>query len=417
MQIRMHAEKTGAIAGVAEWMRRSAAGDSRRGLAILLAFTFVMAIGFDMIMPLVIGHYVNDVGFTATAVAIALAIRQFSQQGLALVGGGLADSFDIRLLIALGVLLRATGFAVLAFAESFSMLAVSMALIGLGGIIFEMPYQAAIVIMTTDKNRSKYYSLSNAIIGVAGAIGPLLGVALNRFNFKWVCFGASFCFLADFAITCLAMPKISRKEKPCAPASAARGLIKDRQYLCFVLFMLIFWLAASQIDASYPLKAQDLYENADGVGVMYAVYAAITAVFQYPLVSLAARKFSAHKSVAIGILIVAASLFFTAYVNSPFLFMAVVAFYAIGMALARPNQQNIAASMAKPRAIGMYLGLNSLAFAIGKGFGSILGGVAFDAGKKSGFDDLSWQLFALAAFSAMLGFLALERGLLNKADT
>jgi len=63
------------------------ASDRRRGLTILLIFTFFMVVGFDMIMPLVIGRYVNDIGFTATAVAVALAIRQFSQQGLALVGG------------------------------------------------------------------------------------------------------------------------------------------------------------------------------------------------------------------------------------------------------------------------------------------------------------------------------------------
>ena len=58
--------------------------NQRRGLLILLFFTFFMVVGFDMIMPLVIGHYVNNVGLTATAVSVALAIRQFSQQGLAM---------------------------------------------------------------------------------------------------------------------------------------------------------------------------------------------------------------------------------------------------------------------------------------------------------------------------------------------
>ena len=51
--------------------------DQRRGLVILLVFTFFMVVGFDMIMPLVIGHYVNNIGLTATAVSVALAIRQF----------------------------------------------------------------------------------------------------------------------------------------------------------------------------------------------------------------------------------------------------------------------------------------------------------------------------------------------------
>ena len=41
-----------------------------------------MVTGFEMIMPLIIGHYVDDLGFLATKVALALAVRKFSQQGL-----------------------------------------------------------------------------------------------------------------------------------------------------------------------------------------------------------------------------------------------------------------------------------------------------------------------------------------------
>lgn len=43
-----------------------------------------MVVGFEMIMPLVVGHYVNTMGLSATALALALATRWFSQQGLAL---------------------------------------------------------------------------------------------------------------------------------------------------------------------------------------------------------------------------------------------------------------------------------------------------------------------------------------------
>ena len=71
----------------------------RKSLAVLLVFTFFMVTGFEMIMPLIIGHYVDDLGFLATKVAFALAVRKFSQQGLAMFGGLLADRRDIRSLI------------------------------------------------------------------------------------------------------------------------------------------------------------------------------------------------------------------------------------------------------------------------------------------------------------------------------
>ena len=180
--------------------------DQRRGLVILLVFTFFMVVGFDMIMPLVIGHYVNNIGLTATAVSVALAIRQFSQQGLAMIGGALADRFQVKTLISVGVFLRVLGFLTLAFSSAYGMLIAAMILIGLGGVLFEMPYQSAIAMLTTNDNRPKYYSLNNTITGIASAIGPLLGVALLRLDFKVVCFGAASCFMINFVYRLFTSP-------------------------------------------------------------------------------------------------------------------------------------------------------------------------------------------------------------------
>lgn len=380
--------------------------ERRRGLVILLFFTFFMVVGFDMIMPLIIGHYVNNVGLSATAVAVALTVRQFSQQGLALIGGAFADRFQIRTLISIGVLLRTFGFSALAFASNYGILLAAMILIGLGGVFFEMPYQSAVAILTTDENRPRYYSLNNTITGVASAIGPLLGVALLRLDFKMVCFGAALCFFVNFILSCSMMPPIIRQEKSYPLVPVIKKIAKDKPYLAFVLIMMIFWLGASQIDITYPLRVQEVYGSADGVGVMYTVYAVVMAVLQYPLVALTSKKFSSRMTVVIGIGIIAVALVTTAFVGSTVPFMVIVAVYAVGMILARPNQQNIAVSMADSRALGMYLGVNSMAFAIGKGAGTIIGGAAFDMAKKYGLGNIPWYFFCALALISMLGFLS-----------
>lgn len=86
------------------------------------------------------------------------------------------------------------------------MLIAAMILIGLGGVLFEMPYQSAIAMLTTNDNRPKYYSLNNTITGIASAIGPLLGVALLRLDFKVVCFGAASCFMINFVYRLFTSP-------------------------------------------------------------------------------------------------------------------------------------------------------------------------------------------------------------------
>jgi DHA1 family multidrug resistance protein-like MFS transporter len=281
-----------------------------------------------------------------------------------------------------------------------------MILIGLGGVFFEMPYQSAVAILTTDENRPRYYSLNNTITGVASAIGPLLGVALLRLDFKMVCFGAALCFFVNFILSCSMMPPIIRQEKSYPLVPVIKKIAKDKPYLAFVLIMMIFWLGASQIDITYPLRVQEVYGSADGVGVMYTVYAVVMAVLQYPLVALTSKKFSSRMTVVIGIGIIAVALVTTAFVGSTVPFMVIVAVYAVGMILARPNQQNIAVSMADSRALGMYLGVNSMAFAIGKGAGTIIGGAAFDMAKKYGLGNIPWYFFCALALISMLGFLS-----------
>ena len=375
--------------------------NQRRGLLILLFFTFFMVVGFDMIMPLVIGHYVNNVGLTATAVSVALAIRQ----GLAMIGGALADRFQVKTLISVGVFLRVLGFLTLAFSSAYGMLIAAMILIGLGGVLFEMPYQSAIAMLTTNDNRPKYYSLNNTITGIASAIGPLLGVALLRLDFKVVCFGAASCFMINFVLSRVAMPPIMRQAKSYAVMPAVKRIAKDRPYQIFVLLMMVFWLGASQIDITYPLRVQEIYGSADGVGIMYTVYAVVMAVLQYPLVALASKRFSSRAAVVIGTGIITAALIATPFAADVKSFMAIVACYAVGMILARPNQQNIAVSMADTRALGMYLGVNSTAFAIGKGFGTIIGGASFDMAKKYTLENAPWYLYGVLVGTAMIGFM------------
>ena len=97
-----------------------------KSLGVLLVFTFFMVLGFEMIMPLLIGRYVYDLNFPAVEVGFALAVRKFFQQGLAMLGGVMADCFDVRFLICFGVLIRSFSFLLLAFSETTTALLVAM---------------------------------------------------------------------------------------------------------------------------------------------------------------------------------------------------------------------------------------------------------------------------------------------------
>lgn len=111
----------------------------RRGLTILLLINFFMYVGFFMVVPLISVVYVEQLGFAAAIVGLALGMRQLLQQGITIVGGMLADRFGVRLLIGLGVFIRAIGFVSLAYARTPALLFLALFLSAMGGALFEAP--------------------------------------------------------------------------------------------------------------------------------------------------------------------------------------------------------------------------------------------------------------------------------------
>ncbi len=379
--------------------------EQKRALFIIMLFTFFMGMGFDMIMPLVIGHYVGDLHFMATQVALALAMRKFIQQGLSVFGGYLADHVDIKKLIALGVGIRTIGFLMLGFSDTFLMLLFSMFLTGLGGILFETPYQTAIIFLTTQKNRAKYYALNNTLNGVASTAGPLLGALLLAYDFQWVCIAAAACFFVNFLISIFFLPSIyNTSEQILSIQKSSSILFHDRRYLFYVLMMVIFWLAASQIDISYSLKIQDMTGNAKSVSWIFAIYASLTALFQYPVISVFSRFLNSTQMVVLGMFLLTFVFIDMMFVETLIGLLFNVVLFTFCMLLGRPNQQVLGANLADERCAGFYLGFKGISFALGSGFGNFMGGLFYDLTLGTAYTSYPWLLYAVISCVCSIGF-------------
>jgi MFS transporter, DHA1 family, multidrug resistance protein len=374
----------------------------RRGLQALLVYTFFMVIGFTMIMPLVAVHFVANAKMAAGSVGLALAVRHLTQQGLAVVGGVLADRFGARRMICLGVLLRAVGFASLAIANDLTWLVVAMVLSALGGACFEAPYQASIAALTTDANRARYYSISNLISGVATTIGPLIGVALLRFDFQVVCLAAAVCFAVNFLIA-LTLPDIAVPAST-PPFGHGVGLVlRDRRFVALTVLMMGYWFTAGQINISFPLVAFERRGSQDGVGLMFALNAGMNLLLQYPLVRLLERRLPTERILVLGIAIMAFGAAAISVAHTFAGFMICVSVFALGALMTRPTQQTLIASMANTHALGTFLGFSSLGMAIGGGIGNAAGGWLIDVARERGWPALPWVVFGAAGLVSALG--------------
>ncbi|TQV88579.1 MFS transporter [Aliikangiella coralliicola] len=384
--------------------------ENKRRLALrsLLVYTFIMVIGFSMLMPLVAVHFVNNIGLTATLVGAALAVRQLTQQGLTVFGGALSDRFGARKMICFGVLLRALGFASLAFADQPTMLFIALIISALGGALFEAPYQASIAALTEDDNRDNYYLMSNFIGGIASAVGPLVGILLLKFDFSVVCLCAALCFSINFIIAAIFFPDIRATEHTEESNKKRFGgfdkVFENKVFVLFTALMIGYWFSAMQINISFPLWAEKITGNLDSVGIMFALSAILTVALQYPLVKIFQRKFDTKETFLIGIVMMSLGLACIGFISNYFAFLACVGFYTLGVLLTRPTHQSITADLADKNALGVFMGFSSLGLAVGGGLGSVLGGWLFDLAELNGWSQLPWITFSLVGLMSALGF-------------
>ncbi|TQV70571.1 MFS transporter [Exilibacterium tricleocarpae] len=375
----------------------------RQGLRALLFYTFLMVLGFTMLMPLVAVHFVSNVGMSSATVGIALAVRQLTQQGLTVAGGLLSDKLGAKPMICAGVLVRALGFAALAWAGDPLLLILALVISALGGALFEAPYQATIVALTDDTNRRHYYLVSNWVSGIASTIGPLIGIALLQFDFQSVCYGAAACFFVNYLISLFFLPRVTTPGATQAPAANLKGVLHDRRFVFFTGLMGGYWFTSVQVNISFPLWAEKLSGIQESVGIMYAVSAAITVALQYPLVKLAERRFDTREILTIGVVTMALSLGAIGFVEQFYAFLICVVFFTLGVLLTRPTQQTITAALADGKSLGTYLGFSSLGLAVGGGLGNAIGGLLIDIAKTQQLLMLPWLVYCAVGLLSAAG--------------
>ncbi len=389
----------------------------RRGLIALMAITFLMYAGVFMVIPLVSVHYVEYLGFAATLVGLALATRQLLQQGFTLVGGVLADRFGVRGLIGAGVLVRAIGFISLAWATSPGLLFVAMILSALGGALFEAPSRAVVAALTREEERARFYSITGVISGLGMTLGPLAGALLLRLNFQAVALGAAACFGLVFLIVLWLLPPIRVAAGRLSLGSGLNLVGRDHTFLVFTALTMGYWFMWVQITLSLPLAAERLTGNPDAVGVVYALNAGTTVLFQYPVFRFAERFLRPLPIMIIGMALMALGLGAVAAAGDIGILLACVAIFTLGSILATPTQQSITASLADPRALGSYFGVNALALAFGGALGNLAGGALTDAARRVGQPALPWLTFALLGLGSAIGLAMLAERLQRRRAT
>lgn len=365
------------------------------GKYFLLVDNMLVVLGFFVVFPLISIRFVDQMGWAALMVGIALGLRQFVQQGLGVFGGAIADRFGAKPMIVTGMLLRAAGFATMGIAHEPWLLWVSCIISGLGGTLFDPPRTALVVKLIRPQQRGRFFSLLMMQDSAGAVVGALLGSWLLQYDFRLVCATGAVLFILCAAFNAWLLPawKLSTVKAPVR--EGLDRVWRDKRFITYVLTLAGYYMLGVQVMLMLPIMVNDVAGSPAAVKWMYAIEAGLSLTLLYPIARWSEKRFRLEHRLMAGLLLMSVSLLPVGMVSSlQQLFMLICTFY-IGTIIAEPARETLSAELADPRARGSYMGFSRLGLAIGGALGYAGGGWLFDAGKAFNQPELPWVMLAL----------------------
>lgn len=396
---------------------------------LLMINQFGINLGFYMLMPYLAGHLAGPLGLAAWAVGLVLGVRNFSQQGMFIVGGTLADRLGYKQLIVAGCVLRTIGFGILVVAESLPALLLASAATGFAGALFN-PAVRAYLAFDAGTRRVQAFALFNVFYQAGIVAGPLLGLLLMAFDFRITAAVAS----AVFAILTIAQLFALPQHRESADAKTTvfedwRAVTANKSFLLFATAMVGCYVMSFQVYLALPLHAKVIAPQSETmlVAAMFAVSGVVAVAGQVRITRWFTDRWGSGRSLVMGVLILAVA--FTPMIAIPdptrlgtagaiiaLLFAAAV--LAIGSAAVFPFEMDTVVSLAGGRLVGTHYGFYNTIVGVGILIGNLATGALLEAARSRGIDEVLWLgLSAIGVTSATALFRLERRGRLTPAPT
>ncbi|EOV4129162.1 multidrug efflux MFS transporter MdtH [Yersinia enterocolitica] len=365
------------------------------GKYFLLLDNLLVVLGFFVVFPLISIRFVDQLGWAAVLVGLALGLRQLVQQGLGIFGGAIADRFGAKPMIVTGMLMRAAGFALMAMADEPWILWLACALSGLGGTLFDPPRTALVIKLTRPHERGRFYSLLMMQDSAGAVIGALIGSWLLQYDFHFVCWTGAVIFIlaAGWNVWLLPAYRISTVRAPMK--EGLMRVLRDRRFVTYVLTLTGYYMLSVQVMLMLPIVVNEIAGSPAAVKWMYAIEAALSLTLLYPIARWSEKRFRLEQRLMFGLLIMTLSLFpvgLITHLQTLFMF---ICFFYMGSIIAEPARETLSASLADSRARGSYMGFSRLGLALGGALGYTGGGWMYDTGRTLEMPELPWFLLGV----------------------
>ncbi|MGW4756803.1 MFS transporter [Streptomyces chartreusis] len=404
-----------------------------RSVQLLMVNQFTINLGFYMLMPYLAAHLSGTLGLAGWIVGLVLGVRNFSQQGMFLVGGTLADRLGYKPLIVAGCVLRTLGFATLGLVDSLPALLAASAATGLAGALFNPAVRAYLAADAGDR-RVEAFALFNVFYQAGILLGPLVGMVLTGVDFRVTCLVAAGIFALLSAVQIRALPArraedAKRQKNGEGPGVLAqwRGILANRPFLLFSVAMIGSYVLTFQVYLALPLEVRRL--GGDGgfgtaaVAVLFAVSGLSTILGQTRVTAWCKARYEPGQALVRGLtamgvafvpLLLATAIPVPASGIGLWLLAAVpptlaALLLALGTMIAYPFEMDTIVRLSGDRLVATHYGLYNTICGIGITVGNLGTGAALDAARSAGMPALPWITLAALGLACAAALHGLHR--------
>ena len=383
-------------------------------------------LGFYMLMPYLATHLSGDLALAGWVVGLVMGVRNFSQQGMFLIGGTLADRFGYKPLIIAGCALRTGGFALLGLVDSVPALIVASAATGFAGALFN-PAVRAYLAENAGQRRVEAFALFNVFYQTGILLGPVVGLALTSVDFKLTCLTAAAVFAVLTVLQIRALPAHSATGEP-----AARSIRHDwatvfgnRSFVLFALAMIGSYVLSFQIYLALPLEARRIagsgFAGTALITILFGLSGALAIAGQLRVTAWCRERWSAGRCLATGLALMAIAFLPPALSSGwtgdsgvlawiPLVLSAVL--LSLGTVVVFPFEMDTIVALSRGNLVATHYGLYNTVVGVGILLGNLFTGSVLDLARDAGFPAAPW--LALTALGAGCAWCLRALGAMNR---
>ncbi|MFE0517410.1 MDR family MFS transporter [Streptomyces sp. NPDC058954] len=384
-------------------------------LRLLILTQLAFNLGFFAVLPFLAEHLGRAVGMAGWLIGFVLGLRTFSQQGLFVVGGALADRYGIRPVVLAGCVLRIAGFGWLGFARQTWAVIGAVLLIGFAAALFspavesEVARQAVALETAGQGSRTRVLALFT-VAGQAGAfVGPLLGALLLAVDFRAVCLTGAGIFVLVLAGHARLLPQHIPGRERTRIKGGMRALLHNRPFLGLCCAYGAYLLAYNQLYLALPAEVERAAGSQAPLAWLFALSSLLVVTAQLPVTRWATARLTPRSAMLAGLLLIAAG-FLTVAAARPAgrtgatgLLPAAgfVVLLTLGQMLVAPVARAWVPDLAEEGRLGLYTGALSSASGLIVLLGSAATGTLLDAGLPPATPWLALAAVPLAAIALL----------------